>query len=405
MKFPGLLAIRELKRNKFKLALATVISFILFMSAFLLVNLATALPENFYTYYEENYRQDMTIEISDADVELLDNADKYFDEFELDYKYINEKFYLNANGEQFAFMQSDTVGGGEIVKYYKGDYATVGEVPPKVKKLINAGFVKDGTMWETSNNFDSVFIADIVADRLGLRAGHTISIVLEVPDKVSGGTIKLNNMHVQGVYDYAMATQNGQSFPVFYMRADRAQVLYLETYEKYRVTGKVKDISNFYSVYSDLSKSYSLSENTIIDMIGTVKNAEVICYIIGITMLIGGMIVLMNFITMLISSNRQNIGIMLGLGAKYRQIASGYSCIFAGMIALVTLLSLCLLPTVNALITVFCLAAGYNFVIGTHYLMLLALYACCNTAMVIIMWVDKIIMSKTTPTCVLQEED
>lgn len=404
MNFAAKLALRELKRNKVKLIIAIVIALIMFVSAFLLVNLANALPDNFYAFYKDNYAEDMVVNISNADAKLVEKADTFFDNIKLNYQHINEKFYVGngSNNPEFSYMQTDADGGIDTWKYYKADYCDVGVIPDKIKKLGDS-FLLKGSLWDKPSDMYSIWVADVVAERINATIGSKISVVLELSNREPN--FAATDFYIAGIYDYALASQKDANFPVFYTRSDYSQIMYLTLYDRYSMSGQVKEIDKFYAVYNELNKSYDLSENVVIDMIITVKNSEIICYIIGGAMLLGGMVILLNFIAMLISTNRKNIGVMISLGAKGRHISTGYGLIFAGLIAIVTIIALCLLPTMNALITLYCATIGYTFVIKVNWLLLLGLYLICNINMIIIMWVDKLIIEHSSPIELLNEED
>ncbi|HRF36965.1 MAG TPA: hypothetical protein PLZ09_06655, partial [Clostridia bacterium] len=81
MNFTLKLALSEIVKNKSKVLIAIIVTLILFMSAFTLCNISTALPKNFYNYYEEYMHDTIGVYINNADQSLYENKDKYFVEF------------------------------------------------------------------------------------------------------------------------------------------------------------------------------------------------------------------------------------------------------------------------------------------------------------------------------------
>lgn len=408
------IAVKEMARNKMRLLVACLISLILFLAAFILINLSYSLPVNFYKYYEEFFPSDLTLEVTDADRALIDKSATYFDHISIQNNFIKERFELTFGDKTFAYLnRGDEADNPNVVHKYKSAYTSEVNLDElfKNEKISRENFLIKGALWEEDNNIESnaIWLSDKVANALGIcdiidANGDAISVKL-------GLDIKNDNDYVSeiysiaGIYSYDEYLKINSSPPVIFMTEEKANEIYFANFTTYNIIGHVGDVSRLYAIYNTLVKSYSLSDSVQVDMLIAVKNAEAICAIIGVCMLIGGLIVLMNFISMFISTNRKGIGLMTALGARSASVTIGYGIIFAFMLLVIGLITLIIIPSVNLSISKFIFYIGYNFEITTNYWLLLGLYLISNIGMSLIMLYENVRIKRLTPIEELKEED
>lgn len=406
MKLAVNIALREISRNKVRLIIACLISLILFLSAFILINISYALPINFYAYYEEYYGKDLQLVVKDADKSLVGESGKYFESSKINYEFVNEKFTVSKDGKSFNYVEQDKYNSN-VFHVYNANYTGKIEAAQLEKKYGSADkpFCISGSLWGERINDNDIWIGDNVALRLGMALDDCVGSEISVGFELNGGNTVVGSYIVQGVFDYELYKTKESNPPVFYMSDKKAINICIDNYETFSLIGRVNNVSNLYNVYNKLIKKYSIEDTVQVDMLLSVKNAEAIAAIIGTCMLIGGLLVIMNFITMFISTNRKNIGLMLALGAKSNSITVGYGLVYEILLIIITLLSFAVIPTVNALMSRFIMTIGYSFKITTSYWLLFTLYGISNIGMLLIMLIEKLRIVKLTPKNVLKEED
>lgn len=408
------IAIKEMARNKMRLLVACLISLILFLAAFILINLSYSLPVNFYKYYEEFFPSDLTLEVTNADQALIDKSATYFDHISIENDFVKEKFEISYNNNYFTYLnKGDEADNPNVVHKYKSAFTSevnVDELFEKNKVNLDDFLIK-GVLWEETLEIadNAIWLSDKVANALGISEitesnGGSIKISLGLDIKNDNDYIR-DEYVVIGIYSYDEYLKVESSPPVFFMTEDKANEIYLTNFETYKVIGRVGDVSRLYDIYNALIKNYTLADSVQVDMLIAVKNAEAICAIIGVCMLIGGLIVLMNFISMFISTNRKGIGLMTALGARSASVTIGYGIIFAFMLLVIGLVTLIIIPSVNLSISKFIFFIGYNFEITTNYWLLLGLYLISNIGMVLIMLYENFRIKRLTPIEELKEED
>lgn len=406
MKLAVNIALREISRNRVRLIIACLISLILFLSAFILINISYALPTNFYAYYEEYYGKDLQLIVKNADKTLVGESSKYFESSKINYEFINEKFTVSKDGASFNYVEQDK-NNSNVFHVYNANYTGKIEAAQLEKKYgsTDKPFCISGTLWDGSISDNDIWIGDNVAEQLEINLDECIGSELSIGFELSGGETVVSSFIIQGVFDYDLYKTKEANPPVFYMSDNKAINICLDNFDTFSLVGRVNNVSNLYDVYNKLIKKYSIEDTVQVDMLLSVKNAEAIAAIIGTCMLIGGLLVIMNFITMFISTNRKNIGLMLALGAKTNSITVGYGLVYEILLIIITLLSFMVIPTVNALMSRFIMTIGYSFKITTSYWLLFTLYGISNIGMVLIMLIEKLRIVKLTPKNVLKEED
>lgn len=408
------IAIKEMARNKIRLLVACLISLILFLAAFILINLSYSLPTNFYKYYEEFFPSDLTLEVTNADQAFIDKSSNYFEYISIENDFIKERFELSLGDNSFAYLnKGDEANNPNVVHKYKSAFISDVNIDEFFKndKLTQEDFLVKGSLWDDSaiTEDNAIWLSDKVANALGISEitesnGESIKISLGLDIKNDNDYIT-DEYAVVGIYSYDEYLKVESSPPVFFMTENKANEIYFSNFETYKVIGRVGNVSRLYDIYNSLIKEYALADSVQVDMLIAVKNAEAICAIIGVCMLIGGLIVLMNFISMFISTNRKGIGLMTALGARSASVTIGYGIIFAFMLAVIGLVTLIIIPSVNLSISRFIFFIGYNFEITTNYWLLLGLYLISNIGMVLIMLYENFRIKRLMPIEELKEED
>lgn len=403
MKFSLSLAWKEMKRNSFKVIIAGIVALILFMSAFTLCNIASALPENFYNHYEENFNDALIITISNGDDNLLKNRNNYFVESSLAVENAFDSFKFIKDDKEFLNYNTYEEGGNSYVHFYNAVILDKNDSTFKLKYL--EPYLIEGASWETFEE-EGIWLADIVAEALNVTIEDKITYSCKVNDEYHDTIV-----NIEGIFDYDKALSELKSgrkkYPVdlFYLNMNKAEEIYINSHTTYYITGRLNSVRNLFDTYTLLSRNYSLNDSVVVDMVKSVKNAEIICGIIGAILLIGGLVVVMNFISMFISSNRKNIGLMRAMGAKSSKITMAYYIIFAIIILIVCILCWALLPLYNFIVTTYCISVGYNFVIGINYYVVLGLFLIAYIIMTLMMVFENYRLNKLSPTKVLKEED
>lgn len=408
------IAVKEMARNKMRLLVACLISLILFLAAFILINLSYSLPVNFYKYYEEFFPSDLTLKVTNADRALIDKSETYFEYISIENDFIKERFELFFGDKSFAYLnKGDEADNPNVVHKYKSAYTSEVKLDElfKNEKISPEDFLLNGTLWhdDLDVEYNTIWLSDKVATALGISDiissnGETINVNLALDIKNDNDYVS-ETYAVAGIYSYDEYLKVNSSPPVMLMTEEKANDIYFANFTTYNIVGRVGNVSRLYDIYNSLIKNYSLSDSVQVDMLIAVKNAEAICAIIGVCMLIGGLIVLMNFISMFISTNRKGIGLMTALGARSASVTIGYGIIFAFMLLIIGLITLIIIPSVNLSISKFIFYIGYNFEITTNYWLLLGLYIISNIGMALIMLYENVKIKRLTPIEELKEED
>lgn len=408
------IAVKEMARNKMRLLVACLISLILFLAAFILINLSYSLPVNFYKYYEEFFSSDLTLEVTDADRALIDKSATYFDYISIENDFIKERFELSYGDNIFAYLnRGDEADNPNVVHKYKSSYTSEVNLEAlfKNEKISRENFLIKGALWDDAENIgiNAIWLSDKVALALGISeilesSGEAVKVNLGLDIKNDNDYLS-EVYSIAGIYSYDEYLKINSSPPVMFMTEEKANEIYFANFTTYKIIGRVGNVSRLYDIYNSLIKDYSLADSVQVDMLIAVKNAEAICAIIGVCMLIGGLIVLMNFISMFISTNRKGIGLMTALGARSASVTIGYGIIFAFMLLVIGLITLIIIPSVNLSISKFIFYIGYNFEITTNYWLLLGLYIISNIGMALIMLFENVRIKRLTPMEELKEED
>lgn len=408
------IAVKEMARNKMRLLVACLISLILFLAAFILINLSYSLPVNFYKYYEEFFPSNLTLKVTNADRALIDKSATYFEYISIENDFIKERFELFFGDKSFAYLnKGDEADNPNVVHKYKSAYTSEVKLDElfKNEKISPKDFLLNGTLWDDDLDveYNTIWLSDKVATALGISDiissnGETIKVNLALDIKNDNDYVS-ETYAVAGIYSYDEYLKVNSSPPVMLMTEEKANEIYFANFTTYNIIGHVGNVSRLYDIYNSLIKNYSLADSVQVDMLIAVKNAEAICAIIGVCMLIGGLIVLMNFISMFISTNRKGIGLMTALGARSASVTIGYGIIFAFMLLIIGLITLIIIPSVNLSISKFIFYIGYNFEITTNYWLLLGLYLISNIGMALIMLYENVRIKRLTPIEELKEED
>ena len=294
MNFTLKLALSEIVKNKSKVLIAIIVTLILFMSAFTLCNIATALPENFYVYYEEYMHETIGVYISNADKNLYENKDKYFVSFTQELDVACKNYSLNFNGVSQLPYDEEIKDGFIYTNYYNNILLSENEHNPEIYGQFFEG-EDSGSVWSFEE--EGIWLSREFAneEKLNISVGDTLQykfgdhdIDLEVKGIFNGEALK----------NYIIA-QSGSSiindYLCFLTEASARKILFESntTYSAYGVVGK---IDKLYDVYNTLHKDYSILEGTAFSMIAQVKNTQIICMIVGVIMIICGIIIMLNFI-------------------------------------------------------------------------------------------------------------
>lgn len=414
MRFIWTYFVKEFKRNLTKILLAIIITLILFMSAFTLCNLAAALPKNFYNYYEEFYNDDINITVYDADRELLDKCPEYFDEYKLDSNV--ESWVSFRCGDKEPFKSWGEIKDNDItyLTFYNGmavDSNNKFFKESAEKISFREGSVDWNSPLQDAKPFKQrgVWLSDKIADAIGADIDSMVTFNIKNFETATSPDESFD-LKVLGIYDYQLTKDNlsardREHLAYFYMNNVEVDKIYLETHSKYEVTGKLDKIENLFELYSYLSLNYNVAESYIMDMVISVKNAEIICGIIGAIMLLGGLVIMLNFLSMFISSNSKNIGLYCALGTRQSIISLSYLLIFFIMISFACAISWSVLPLYNWIVELYCASIGYKFTIAINYGVIIALFVAAYAMTAVLMAAKHWWMKKTMPIVLLKEED
>ena len=363
MNFTIKLAISELIKNKIKVLIAIIVTLILFMSAFTLCNIATALPSNFYNYYEEYMHDTIGVHISNADKELYENSSKYFISFTAEMDIACKNYSLIYGDKEQMPYDEQEIMGSVVTKYYNNILLSENEHNPEIYSQFFDG-ENCGEVW--SFDKEGIWLSDEAALKLGIEVGNILNY------KFGSEIIELE---VQGIFnstklkDYVVS-QSGSNLVndyLCFLTELSAKKILFESNTSFNAYGVVGKIDKLYEVYNTLYKDYSLSEGTAFAMIAQVKNTQVICMIVGIIMIICGIIIMLNFINMIISQNIKHISLLRILGTDTFRIMAAYFMIFILLITIVCVVSWMTLPLYNYFVSLYCAYIGYPFAIGINY--------------------------------------
>ncbi len=401
MNFTIKLAISELIKNKIKVLIAIIVTLILFMSAFTLCNIATALPSNFYNYYEEYMHDTIGVHISNADKELYENSSKYFISFTAEMDIACKNYSLIYGDKEQMPYDEQEIMGSVVTKYYNNILLSENEHNPEIYSQFFDG-ENCGEVW--SFDKEGIWLSDEAALKLGIEVGNILNY------KFGSEIIELE---VQGIFnstklkDYVVS-QSGSNLVndyLCFLTELSAKKILFESNTSFNAYGVVGKIDKLYEVYNTLYKDYSLSEGTAFAMIAQVKNTQVICMIVGIIMIICGIIIMLNFINMIISQNIKHISLLRILGTDTFRIMAAYFMIFILLITIVCVVSWMTLPLYNYFVSLYCAYIGYPFAIGINYWVVLGVFGICYLIIISLMLVKWLIMEKTAPSRNISEED
>ncbi len=401
MNFTIKLAISELIKNKIKVLIAIIVTLILFMSAFTLCNIATALPSNFYNYYEEYMHDTIGVHISNADKELYENSSKYFISFTAEMDIACKNYSLIYGDKEQMPYDEEEIMGSVVTKYYNNILLSENEHNPEIYSQFFDG-ENCGEVW--SFDKEGIWLSDEAALKLGIEVGNILNY------KFGSEIIELE---VQGIFnskklkDYVVS-QSGSNLVndyLCFLTELSAKKILFESNTSFNAYGVVGKIDKLYEVYNTLYKDYSLSEGTAFAMIAQVKNTQVICMIVGVIMIICGIIIMLNFINMIISQNIKHISLLRILGTDTFRIMTAYFMIFILLITIVCVVSWMTLPLYNYFVSLYCAYIGYPFTIGINYWVVLGVFGICYLIIISLMLVKWLIMEKTAPSRNIAEED
>ncbi len=401
MNFTIKLAISELIKNKIKVLIAIIVTLILFMSAFTLCNIATALPSNFYNYYEEYMHDTIGVHISNADKELYENSSKYFISFTAEMDIACKNYSLIYGDKEQMPYDEEEIMGSVVTKYYNNILLSENEHNPEIYSQFFDG-ENCGEVW--SFDKEGIWLSDEAALKLGIEVGNILNY------KFGSEIIELK---VQGIFnskklkDYVVS-QSGSNLVndyLCFLTELSAKKILFESNTSFNAYGVVGKIDKLYEVYNTLYKDYSLSEGTAFAMIAQVKNTQVICMIVGVIMIICGIIIMLNFINMIISQNIKHISLLRILGTDTFRIMTAYFMIFILLITIVCVVSWMTLPLYNYFVSLYCAYIGYPFTIGINYWVVLGVFGICYLIIISLMLVKWLIMEKTAPSRNISEED
>ncbi len=401
MNFTIKLAISELIKNKIKVLIAIIVTLILFMSAFTLCNIATALPSNFYNYYEEYMHDTIGVHISNADKELYENSSKYFISFTAEMDIACKNYSLIYGDKEQMPYDEQEIMGSVVTKYYNNVLLSENEHNPEIYSQFFDG-ENCGEVW--SFDKEGIWLSDKAALKLGIEVGNILNY------KFGSEIIELE---VQGIFnstklkDYVVS-QSGSNLVndyLCFLTELSAKKILFESNTSFNAYGVVGKIDKLYEVYNTLYKDYSLSEGTAFAMIAQVKNTQVICMIVGVIMIICGIIIMLNFINMIISQNIKHISLLRILGTDTFRIMAAYFMIFILLITIVCVVSWMTLPLYNYFVSLYCAYIGYPFAIGINYWVVLGVFGICYLIIISLMLVKWLIMEKTAPSRNISEED
>jgi len=401
MNFTIKLAISELIKNKIKVLIAIIVTLILFMSAFTLCNIATALPSNFYNYYEEYMHDTIGVHISNADKELYENSSKYFISFTAEMDIACKNYSLIYGDKEQMPYDEQEIMGSVVTKYYNNILLSENEHNPEIYSQFFDG-ENCGEVW--SFDKEGIWLSDKAALKLGIEVGNILNY------KFGSEIIELE---VQGIFnstklkDYVVS-QSGSNLVndyLCFLTELSAKKILFESNTSFNAYGVVGKIDKLYEVYNTLYKDYSLSEGTAFAMIAQVKNTQVICMIVGIIMIICGIIIMLKFINMIISQNIKHISLLRILGTDTFRIMAAYFMIFILLITIVCVVSWMTLPLYNYFVSLYCAYIGYPFAIGINYWVVLGVFGICYLIIISLMLVKWLIMEKTAPSRNISEED
>lgn len=401
MNFTIKLAISELIKNKIKVLIAIIVTLILFMSAFTLCNIATALPSNFYNYYEEYMHDTIGVHISNADKELYENSSKYFISFTAEMDIACKNYSLIYGDKEQMPYDEEEIMGSVVTKYYNNVLLSENEHNPEIYSQFFDG-ENCGEVW--SFDKEGIWLSDEAALKLGAQVGNILNY------KFGSEIIELE---VQGIFNSAklkdyVVSQSGSNLVndyLCFLTELSAKKILFESNTSFNAYGVVGKIDKLYEVYNTLYKDYSLSEGTAFAMIAQVKNTQVICMIVGVIMIICGIIIMLNFINMIISQNIKHISLLRILGTDTFRIMAAYFMIFILLITIVCVVSWMTLPLYNYLVSLYCAYIGYPFTIGINYWVVLGVFGICYLIIISLMLVKWLIMEKTAPSRNISEED
>ncbi len=404
MNFTLKLTISEIVKNKSKVLIAIIVTLILFMSAFTLCNISTALPDNFYNYYEKYMHDTIGVYISNADKELYDKQEEYFVSFNAEFELACKNYSLSHSGVEQLPYEDDQNG---YTNYFNNILLKSGEYPAKNFEQ----FIIKGEVWQEPYVEDGIWLSDFAAKNLSDNSENNPIDVGEIVEYNFNDTII--ELNVIGIFDserlqnYLKRETGSNQINKYlcFITETTAKRIVFESNTTFNAYGIVGKIDKLYDVYNTLYNKYSLSEGTAFSLIKQVKNTQIICLIVGVIMIICGIIILLNFINMIISQNIKHISLLRILGTDTFKIMLSYFLIFLLLITIICVISWMTLPLYNYIVSIYCANIGYPFAIGINYWVVLGVFAVCYFIVICLMVAKWLIMDKTPPAKNILEED
>lgn len=419
MNFTLKLSLSEIVKNKSKVLIAIIVTLILFMSAFTLCNISTALPENFYGYYEEYMPGTIGIMITNADEDLYNKKNDYFVEFTPSFSKACTNYSLIFDGrEQVSYEEEKDENGNIFATNYFNNILLSKDVGEYAAETYERFFAPElggcGSVWDGEYSTEGIWISDEAA-----KYFVKDNDIYQNAENLIGQNLQYNysnhliDLEIIGIFNSAelkkyIMEQSGSylinDYLCFITESSAKKILFESdsTFNAYGVVGK---IDKLYNVYNTLYGKYSLSEGTAFALISRVKNAQVICMTVGVIMIVCGIIIMLNFINMIISQNIKHISLLRILGTSTFKIMMAYLLIFLLMITIVCVISWMTLPLYNYFVSIYCAGLGYTFSIGINYWVVLGVFAICYAITSLIMLVKWQILEGTAPSRNIAEED
>lgn len=412
MNFILKLSLSEIIKNKSKVLVAIIVTLILFMSAFTLCNISTALPGNFYRYYEEYMPDTIGVHIANADEKLYNNSQQYFEEFNVEFDIACSNYSLIFGGKvQESYKDFVDDEGNIMATFYYNNVLLSNNYPAEhFAKFFDQSLGGQGSVWDENFEQEGIWISDKAFndDKYGKQVDIKPGDFIQY--KYGNAFVDLQ---VKGIFnseklkEYMIAQSGNSSLGDFlcFITPTSAKKILFESETTFNAYGVVGKIDKLYDVYNTLNSQYSLSKGTAFAMIAQLKNTQVICMIVGIIMIICGIVIMLNFINMIISQNIKHISLLRILGTDAFKIMVAYTLIFLLLITIVCVISWMTLPLYNYFVSLYCASMGYPFSIGISYWVVFGVFVMCYVIICLVMVVKWAMMEKVTPSRNILEED
>lgn len=412
MNFTLKLSLSEIVKNKSKVLIAIIVTLILFMSAFTLCNIATALPVNFYKYYEEFMPETIGIDILNADEKLYNSREEYFSSFEGKFDVACRNYTMSFNGETQLSYEDTYNSAGEVVRrdYYSNTLLSSKKHLQNVySPFFDQSMGGSGSVWADTFDENGIWLADFAAQNIGVVVGDTLQYNFTSEGNVTTIELKVNGIfNSKKLHDELKETDRVANIPkpICFINEVSAREILFESESTFSAYGVVDKIDNLFDIFNELhSKNYNVKEGDAFKLIARVKNTQIICMIVGVIMLICGIIIMLNFINMIISQNIKHISLLRILGTSTFRVMMAYYIIFMLLITVVCLISWVTLPLYNTIVSIYCANLGYAFGISINYWVVLGVFGFCYLITTLLMLFKWLIMDKTSPIKNIAEED